>query len=181
MYPCFRSNCCSGEALHPAVSAARSCMRDVKWSLWDANDFCVVGGWGALQFCTFDLHTPGMSTVADAASYRRPHPINDQQMSRSIPQPLPLKFLRKTAKTVPLKVSKYLYKNTFYNYAEQLIRFSLNCCTRKWSCCNSPQPIVENVWYWTWGYFAPPIHKRLKFFGCTTGPLATSFSLSQWV
>ena len=76
MYPCFRSSCCSGEAFHPAVSAARSCMRDVKWSLWDANDFCVVDGWGALQFCTFDLHTPGMSTVADAASYRRPHQIN---------------------------------------------------------------------------------------------------------
>ena len=65
-------------------------MRDVKWSLWDANDFCVVGGWGALQFCTLDLHTPAMSTVAAAASYRRSHRINDQQMSRSIPQPLPL-------------------------------------------------------------------------------------------
>ena len=94
-------------------SAAHSCMRDVKWSLWDANDFCVVGGWGALQFCTFDLHTPRMSTVAAAASYCRPHQINDQQMSRSIPQPLPLKFSRKTAKTVPLKLSKYLYKNKF--------------------------------------------------------------------
>ena len=33
MYPCFRSSCCSGEAFHPAVSAAHSCMRDVKWSL----------------------------------------------------------------------------------------------------------------------------------------------------
>ena len=31
-------------------------MRFVKWSLWDANDFCVAGGWAALQFCTFDLH-----------------------------------------------------------------------------------------------------------------------------
>ena len=43
------------------VSAAHSCMRDVKWSLWDANDFCVVGVWDALQFCTFDLHTPGIA------------------------------------------------------------------------------------------------------------------------
>ena len=31
-----------------------------------------------------------MSTVAAAASYFRPHQINDQQMSRSIPQPLQL-------------------------------------------------------------------------------------------
>ena len=100
-------------------------MRDVKWSLWDANDFCVVGGWDALQFCTFDLHTSGMSAVAAAASYRRPHQINDQQISRSIAQPLQL------ATTVPLKLSKCLYKNKFYNYAEQLIEFCLNCCTRK--------------------------------------------------
>ena len=62
---------------------------------------------------------------------------------------------RKTAKTVPFKLSKYLYKNTFYNYAEQLVGFSLNCCTREWNSCNSPQPIVENIWYWTWGYFVP--------------------------
>ena len=80
-------------------------------------------------------------------------------------------ILRKTAKTVPLELSKYLYKNKFYNYVEQLIRFSLNCCTREWNSCNNPQPIVENIWYWTWGYFVPPMHKRLKFFGCTTGPL----------
>ena len=131
MYPCFRSSWCSGEAFHTAVSAAHSCMRDVKWFLWDANDFCVVGGWDALQFCTFDLHTPGMSAVAAAASYRRPHQINDQQMSRSIPQPPQLDISRKTAKTVPLKLSKYLYKNTFHNYAEQLIGFRLNCCTRE--------------------------------------------------
>ena len=122
-----------------------------KWSLWDANDFCVVGRWDALQFCTFDLHTPGMSAVAAAAAYRHPCQINDQQMSRSIPQPLQLDISRKTAKTVPLKLSKYLYKNTFYNYAEQLVGFSLNCCTRE-----CPQPIVENIWYWTWGYFVPP-------------------------
>jgi len=106
-------------------------MRDVKWSLWDANDFCVVGGWDALQFCTFDLHTPEMSTIAAAASYRHPHQINDQQMSQSIPQPLQLKISRKTAKTVLLKLSKYLDKNTFYNYAEQLIGFSMNCCIRE--------------------------------------------------
>jgi len=49
-------------------------------------------------FCTFDLHIPGMSAVAAAASYRRPHQINDQQMSRCIPQPLQLKISRKTAK-----------------------------------------------------------------------------------
>jgi len=55
MYPCFRSSCCSGEAFHPAVSAAHSCMRDVKWSLWDTNEFCVIGRWDVLQFCTFDL------------------------------------------------------------------------------------------------------------------------------
>ena len=34
-----------------------TCKRGVKWSLWNANDFCVVGGWAALQFCAFDLHT----------------------------------------------------------------------------------------------------------------------------
>jgi len=44
-------------------------------------------------------------------------------MSRSITLPLQLDISRKTAKTVPLKLSKYLYKNTFYNYAEQLIGF----------------------------------------------------------
>ena len=98
MYPCFRSSCCSGEAFHPAVSAAHSCMRDVKWSLWDANDFCAVGGWDVLQFCTFDLPIPGMSAVAAAASYRRPHQINDQQMSRSIPQPLQLTSWEKRRK-----------------------------------------------------------------------------------
>jgi len=90
MYPYFHSSCCSGEAFHPVVSTTHSCMRDVKWSLWDANGFCVVGGWDVLQFCTFALHIPGMSAVAAAASYRRPHQINDQQMSRSIPQPLQL-------------------------------------------------------------------------------------------
>ena len=98
MYPCFRSSCCSGEAFHPAVSAAHSCMREVKWSLWDANDFCAVGGWDVLQFCTFDLPIPGMSAVAAAASYRRPHQINDQQMSRSIPQPLQLTSREKRRK-----------------------------------------------------------------------------------
>jgi len=72
-----------------------------------------------------------MSAVAAASSYRRPHQINDQQMLRSIPQPLQLDISRKTAKTVPLKLSKYLYKNMFYNYAEQLIGLGLNCCTRE--------------------------------------------------
>jgi len=57
MYPCFRSSCCSGEAFHPAVSAAHSCMRDVKWSLWDANDF--VSSVGGIR-CSFArlIYTP---------------------------------------------------------------------------------------------------------------------------
>ena len=61
-----------------------------------------------------------MSAVAATASYRRPHQIKDQQMSRSIAQPLQLDVSRKTSTTVPLKLSKCLYKNKFYNYAEQL-------------------------------------------------------------
>jgi len=71
--------------------------------------------------------------VAAAASHR-PHQVNDQQMSRPLPQPLQAEISRKTVKTVPLKLSEYLDKNVFYNYEEQLIRFSLNCCTR---ACNS--------------------------------------------
>jgi len=72
-----------------------------------------------------------MSAVAAAASYHRPHQVNDQQMSHSVPQRLQQDISRKTAKTVPLKLLKYFDKNTFYNYAEQLIGFSLNCCTRQ--------------------------------------------------
>ena len=53
--PLFSLSCCSGEAFQPAVSAARLCMRDVKWSLWDANDFCVVGGWGALHLAVLHV------------------------------------------------------------------------------------------------------------------------------
>ena len=87
---------------------------------------------------------------------------NDQQMSRSIAQPLQLDVSRKTSTTVTLKLSKCLYKNKFYNCAEQLIALSLNCSTRKWSSCNSRQPIVENIWYWTWRYFVPKWTKVLK-------------------
>ena len=54
-----------------------------------------------------------MSAVAAAASYRRPHQVNDQQMSRSLQQPLQLEISRKTAKTVPLKLSKCLDKIHF--------------------------------------------------------------------
>ena len=46
----------------------------------------------------FDLHIPGMFAVTAAASYRRPHQINDQQMSRSIPQPLQLTSREKRRK-----------------------------------------------------------------------------------
>jgi len=53
--------------------------------------------------------------------YRRPHQVNDQQVSRFLPQPLQLDICRKTAKTVPLKPSEYIDKIAFYNYAEQLI------------------------------------------------------------
>jgi len=56
-----------------------------------------------------------MFAVAAAASIRRPRQVNQQQMSRSIPQPLQLDISRKTVKTVPLKHSKYIDKNTFYN------------------------------------------------------------------
>jgi len=97
--PCFRSSC-AAVAKHSTQQYqlhTRACVT-CKWSLWDANDLCVVGGWDALEFCTFDLQTPGMSAVATAASYHRPHQINDQQMSRSIPQPLQVDISRKTAK-----------------------------------------------------------------------------------
>jgi len=109
-----------------------------QWSLWEANDVCVVGGWDDLQFCTFDLHTELINSqlmtclplqecplsqkraslrarVAAATSHRP----NDQQMSRSLPQPPDIS--RKTVKTVPLKLSKYLEKNAFYNYENSLL------------------------------------------------------------
>jgi len=47
------------------------------------------------------------------------HQVNDQQMSRSIPQPLQPDISRKTVKTVPLKLSKCLDKNALYNDEEQ--------------------------------------------------------------
>jgi len=52
----------------------------------------------------------------------------------------------KTVKTMPLKLSEYLDKNALYNYEEQLIGFSLNCCTRKCNSANNQPPIVENIW-----------------------------------
>jgi len=82
--------------------------------------------------------------VAAAASHR-PHQVNDQQMSRSIPQPLSLDISRKTVKTVPLKLSKYLDEKAFYNYEEQFIGFSLNSCTRTCNSANSPRPTDENI------------------------------------
>ena len=121
-----------------------------KWSLWETNDVCVVGGWEALQFCTFDLHTPGMSRCPPSQPPRliaaRIRLMTSRCRTPSGSQALQLDILRKTAKTtVPLKLSKYLDKNTFYNYAEQLIGFSFNCCTSECNSCNIPQPIVENI------------------------------------
>jgi len=77
-----------------------------------------------------------------------PHQFNDQQMSRPLPQPLQAEISRKTVKTVktvPLELSEYLDKNAFYNYKEQLIGFSLNCCTRTCNSANNARPIVENI------------------------------------
>jgi len=74
-----------------------------------------------------------------------PHQFNDQQMSWPLSQPLQAEISRKTVKTVPLELSEYLDKNAFYNYKEQLIGFSLNCCTRTCNSANNPRPIVENI------------------------------------
>ena len=76
----------------------------------------------------------------------------------------------KTVKTVPLKLSEYLDKNAFYNYEEQLIGFSLNCCTR--TCI--PLTIrdqLSRIFDTEYGGTLSPMHKRLKFLGCTSGPL----------
>jgi len=68
---------------------------------------------------------------------------------RSISQPLPPDISRKTVKTVPLKLSKYLYQNAFYHYEEEFIRFSLNSCTR--TCAtNCREYLIVNM-----GYFVP--------------------------
>jgi len=170
MYPCFRSSCCSGKAFHPAVSGAHSCMRDVKWSLWDANDFCVVGGWDVLQFCTFDLHIPGMSAVAAAAFYRRPHQINDQQMSRSIPQPLQLTSREKRRKqclwnflNIFTKTRFIITPNSSFDSAWIAVQASETLVTIR----NQLSRIFDTEH----GGTLSPMHKRLKFFGCTTGPL----------
>jgi len=152
MYPCFRSSCCSGEAFTQQYQQhTRAC---VTWNGPCGTLMTSVSSVGGVH-CSFArlIYTP---RNVRRCSRRVLSPLNDQHMSRSIPQPLQLDISRKTAKTVPLKLSKYLYKNTLYNYTEQLIGFSLNCCTRQWNSCNSPQPIVENLWYWTWGYFVPP-------------------------
>jgi len=61
-------------------------------------------------------------------------------------------------KTVPLKLYEYLDKNAFYNYAEQLIRFSLNswiAVQERVILLTIRKHIVENIWYWIWGYFVP--------------------------
>jgi len=88
--------------------------------------------------------TIGICFTGAAASHR-PHQVNDQQMSRSLPQPLQAEISRKTVITVPLKLSECLDKNAFYNYEEQLIAFSFNCCTRTCNSANNPRPIVENI------------------------------------
>ena len=49
-------------------------------------------------------------------------------------------------KSLPLKLSEYLDKKAFYDYEEQLVGFSLNCCTRTCNySANNPRPIVENI------------------------------------
>ena len=85
------------------------------------------------------------SPPPSSAVSHRPHQVNDQQMSRPLPQPLQPDISRKTVKTVPLKLSKYLDEKAFYNYEEQFIGFSLNSCTRTCNSANSPRPIVENI------------------------------------
>jgi len=75
--------------------------------------------------------------VAATVSHHR-HQVNNQQISRPLPQPLQAEISQKTVKTVPLKLSEYLNKNAFYNYGEQLIGFSLNCCTRTCTSANNP-------------------------------------------
>jgi len=99
-------------------------------------------------------------------------------MSRPVPQPLQAEISRRTVKTMHLKLSEYLDKNAFYHYEGQLIGFSLNCCTRKCNrpTANNPRPIVENIWYWIWGTLSP-MHKRLKFLGCTMHNRTVKYSL----
>jgi len=75
----------------------------------------------------------------------RPHQVNDQQMSRSIPQPLQLDISRKSAKTVPLKLSEYLDKIHFIitpNTSLDSVRIAVQ---ESAILVNSPQPIVENI------------------------------------
>jgi len=77
-----------GEVFHLAVSAADSCMHDLQ--------MVPVGGYWRLcrrwVGCLAVLHVwfnhPGMSAVTAAASYRHLHQVNDQQISRFLPQPL---------------------------------------------------------------------------------------------
>jgi len=58
----YCSSCCGDVfQFHLAVQRQTAACVTYKWSPWEANDVCVVGEWDALQFCTFGLHTPGMS------------------------------------------------------------------------------------------------------------------------
>jgi len=91
-------------------------------------------------------------------------------MSRPLPQPLQAEISRKAVKTVPLKLSEYLDKNAFYNDEEQRIEFSLNCCTILLTIRDQ----LSRIFYTENGGTLSPMHKRLKFLGCTTGPLRLS-------
>jgi len=50
-------------------------------------------------------------------------------------------------------MSQLLADYVLYYYEEQIIGFSLNCCTRTCNSAHNPRPIVENIWYWIWEYF----------------------------
>jgi len=113
-----------GEVFHLEVSAADCWMRDVQMVLM--TSVSSVGG----MPCSFArlIYTPQecpLSQPPRLIAARIRLMTCRVQMSRSLPQPLQLDILRKTAKTVHLKLSKYLDKN-IYNYVEQLIGFRLN-------------------------------------------------------
>jgi len=68
--------------------------------------------------------------------------------------------------TISTKRILWLQKSAYWIHLELLYKIC--------NSANSRGLTVENIWYWTWGYFVP-MHKRLKFLGCTNGPLTILF------
>ena len=76
---------------------------------------------------------------------------------------------------MPLTLFKHLDKNAFYNYEEQFIGFSIP--VQEHVILITVRDQLSRIFDTEHGGALSPMHKRLKFFGCTNGPVFPDFAV----